>query len=145
RGRGPALSRHRRLLLPRGDLARSRRDARPDRAWYPAGRNPPGQARQLSADRGRARDRRGDLEELVRAALAARCRRDAARPPRPDLWRTEHAMTPPRYRSLAALALVLASTLVLAGCNEQRDPGFQGWVEADMIFVSPDESGRVTK
>ena len=33
----------------------------------------------------------------------------------------------------------------LAGCNERRDPGYQGWVEADMIFVSPDESGRVTK
>jgi HlyD family secretion protein len=42
---------------------------------------------------------------------------------------------------LAALALALA----LAGCNEKRDPGYQGWVEADMIFVSPDESGRVTK
>ena len=41
----------------------------------------------------------------------------------------------------AALALAAA----LAGCNEKRDPGFQGWVEADMIFVSPDESGRVTK
>ena len=41
----------------------------------------------------------------------------------------------------AALALVA----VLAGCNDKRDPGFQGWVEADMIFVSPDESGRVTK
>jgi HlyD family secretion protein len=40
-------------------------------------------------------------------------------------------------------AAVLAATL--AGCNEKRDPGFQGWVEADMIFVSPDESGRVTK
>ena len=26
-----------------------------------------------------------------------------------------------------------------------RIPGFQGWVEADMIFVSPDEAGRVTK
>ena len=26
---------------------------------------------------------------------------------------------------------------------EGRDPGFQGWVEADLIFVSPDESGRV--
>jgi len=26
-----------------------------------------------------------------------------------------------------------------------RDPGYQGWVEVDMIFVSPDESGRVTK
>src|SRR5882672_11537082 len=40
-------------------------------------------------------------------------------------------------------ALVLAT--MLAGCNERRDPGFQGWVEADMIFVSPDESGRVTR
>ena len=29
--------------------------------------------------------------------------------------------------------------------TSKRDPGFQGWVEADMIFVSPDESGRVTK
>jgi HlyD family secretion protein len=33
----------------------------------------------------------------------------------------------------------------LAGCNRSRDPGFQGWVEADMIFVSPDETGRVTR
>ena len=44
-------------------------------------------------------------------------------------------------RILAALAVAVA----LAGCNERRDPGFQGWVEADMIFVSPDESGRVTR
>jgi HlyD family secretion protein len=42
---------------------------------------------------------------------------------------------------LAALALAA----LLAGCNERKDPGFQGWVEADMIFVSPDESGRVTR
>src|SRR3954454_23264655 len=41
--------------------------------------------------------------------------------------------------------MVLAMAAALAGCNEKRDPGFQGWVEADMIFVSPDESGRVTK
>ena len=40
-------------------------------------------------------------------------------------------------------ALVLVA--MLTGCKERRDPGFQGWVEADMIFVSPDESGRVTK
>ena len=46
-------------------------------------------------------------------------------------------------RLFAALALVLG--LPLAGCNDKRDPGFQGWVEADMIFVSPDESGRVTR
>jgi len=44
-------------------------------------------------------------------------------------------------RTLVALALAAA----LAGCDERRDPGYQGWVEADMIFVSPDESGRVTK
>ena len=44
-------------------------------------------------------------------------------------------------RILAALALAA----VLAGCDERRDPGYQGWVEADMIFVSPDEYGRVTK
>jgi HlyD family secretion protein len=44
-------------------------------------------------------------------------------------------------RILAALALAA----VLAGCDERRDPGYQGWVEADMIFVSPDEPGRVTK
>lgn len=40
-----------------------------------------------------------------------------------------------------AVALIAAS---LAGCGGGRDPGFQGWVEADMIFVSPDEYGRVT-
>jgi HlyD family secretion protein len=44
-------------------------------------------------------------------------------------------------RTLAIAALAAA----LTGCNDKRDPGFQGWVEADMIFVSPDESGRVTK
>jgi HlyD family secretion protein len=44
-------------------------------------------------------------------------------------------------RILATLALATA----LAGCNEAKNPGYQGWVEADMIFVSPDESGRVTK
>lgn len=44
-------------------------------------------------------------------------------------------------RSLGVLVLVLA----LAGCTPQRDPGYQGWIEADMIFVSPDEPGRVTR
>jgi HlyD family secretion protein len=52
-------------------------------------------------------------------------------------------MTPSRMTTRLLAALALAVTL--AGCNDKRDPGFQGWVEADMIFVSPDESGRVTK
>jgi HlyD family secretion protein len=45
---------------------------------------------------------------------------------------------------MGALAAAMLAT-TLAGCNEKHDPGFQGWVEADMIFVSPDEAGRVTK
>src|SRR5882724_9584250 len=53
-------------------------------------------------------------------------------------------MTTASQRTIRMLAaLTLAALLV--GCNERRDPGFQGWVEADMIFVSPDETGRVTK
>src|SRR6478736_7020340 len=56
-------------------------------------------------------------------------------------------MTWSRRTFLRAPAIFTALVLVamLAGCKERRDPGFQGWVEADMIFVSPDESGRVTK
>ena len=46
---------------------------------------------------------------------------------------------------IVRMLAVAAVATTLAGCNEKRDPGFQGWVEADMIFVSPDESGRVTK
>jgi HlyD family secretion protein len=47
-------------------------------------------------------------------------------------------------RTITVLAaLALAATL--GACKERKDPGFQGWVEADMIFVSPDESGRVIK
>src|SRR5689334_8928982 len=52
-------------------------------------------------------------------------------------------MTSSRMVMGALAAAMLAAALT--GCNEKRDPGFQGWVEADMIFVSPDESGRVTK
>jgi HlyD family secretion protein len=52
-------------------------------------------------------------------------------------------MTTPR--TLLGILAATALATLLAGCNEKRDPGFQGWVEADMIFVSPDESGRVTK
>jgi HlyD family secretion protein len=44
-------------------------------------------------------------------------------------------------RATCALALALS----LAGCSDRANPGYQGWVEADLIFVSPDESGRITK
>jgi len=49
-----------------------------------------------------------------------------------------------RHAAWRSLSVIVLLTL-LAGCNPPRDPGYQGWVEADMIFVSPDESGRVTR
>jgi HlyD family secretion protein len=44
-------------------------------------------------------------------------------------------------RSIAAIALCV----VAAACTEPNNSGYQGWVEADLIFVSPDEAGRVTR
>ena len=46
-------------------------------------------------------------------------------------------------RRRMALALALAAGLVLAGCGNGKEPTYQGWVEADLIFVGPDETGRV--
>src|SRR3954449_3672383 len=56
-------------------------------------------------------------------------------------------MTSPHkhFFNVTTIFTALALAAMLAGCNERSDPGYQGWVEADMIFVSPDESGRVTK
>src|SRR5690348_6509951 len=45
-------------------------------------------------------------------------------------------------RILAIVALVFV-TLALAGCENNNDRILQGWVEAELIFVSPDEQGRV--
>lgn len=39
--------------------------------------------------------------------------------------------------------LALAAGLGLGACSPSNDNSYQGWVEADLIFVSPDESGRV--
>jgi HlyD family secretion protein len=40
------------------------------------------------------------------------------------------------------IVLIMAGAL-LAACAKKDDPGFQGWVEADLIFVGPDEAGRL--
>jgi len=39
--------------------------------------------------------------------------------------------------------IALAAMFVLAACGGSNTQTFQGWVEADLIFVSPDETGRV--
>ena len=40
-------------------------------------------------------------------------------------------------------ALALLAALALTGCGNGKDPTFQGWVEAELIFVAPDETGRI--
>lgn len=46
-------------------------------------------------------------------------------------------------RNVARTLVLLLAAASLAGCSDSKNPGYQGWVEADMIFVSPDEQGRV--
>jgi len=43
----------------------------------------------------------------------------------------------------AALASMIAVALLLASCNNGKERTYQGWVEAEMIFVGPDEAGRI--
>jgi len=47
-----------------------------------------------------------------------------------------------RMKLAALLALALAA-FALAGCDSNANQMLQGWVEAELIFVSPDEQGRV--
>ena len=42
-----------------------------------------------------------------------------------------------------ALSIVGLGALLLAGCSVSDNGGFQGWVEAEMLFVGPDDPGRV--
>jgi HlyD family secretion protein len=43
----------------------------------------------------------------------------------------------------ARIATALLLTLALLGCNSSAPTTYQGWIEADLIFVGPDETGRV--
>ena len=45
-------------------------------------------------------------------------------------------------RKRAAVVALLAA-LAIAGCDRGKEPTFQGWVEAELIFVGPDEAGRI--
>jgi len=41
------------------------------------------------------------------------------------------------------VALALIAICLLAACDNAKMPTFQGWVEAELIFVGPDETGRI--
>jgi HlyD family secretion protein len=42
-----------------------------------------------------------------------------------------------------ARVVLIGVAVLLAACSKEAENEFQGWVEADLIFVSPDEQGRV--
>ena len=44
---------------------------------------------------------------------------------------------------LTGLLILVLTALTLAACDNGNDHVLQGWVEAELIFVSPDEQGRV--
>jgi len=41
------------------------------------------------------------------------------------------------------IAAVVLAIIAFAGCSRSHDPRYQGWVEGDLIFVGPDEAGRL--
>src|SRR5215831_5648877 len=41
------------------------------------------------------------------------------------------------------VAAALVAALALAGCNNGKPVAYQGWIEANLIFVGPDEAGRI--
>jgi HlyD family secretion protein len=44
---------------------------------------------------------------------------------------------------LAGMAVLCAITFAPASCSKQLADSYQGWIEANLIFVAPDEVGRV--
>ena len=44
---------------------------------------------------------------------------------------------------IALRASLVGLLLLAAACNRNQEQAFQGWIEANLIFISPDESGRI--
>src|SRR6185437_8465628 len=94
---------------------------------------------RFPANRRRAGPGRRHLERLVRTLRTARCPQDDEDPCGPVVPAEERAMT----MRLAVWPVMMLAGLALAGCDKGKEGQLQGWVEAELIFVSPDEQGRV--
>jgi HlyD family secretion protein len=46
-------------------------------------------------------------------------------------------------RNISRLLVATSTALALVGCDNSNQRALQGWVEAELIFVSPDEQGRI--
>ena len=47
------------------------------------------------------------------------------------------------YLGRVAVAFVLVGAFALASCQNGAPPSLQGWIEANLVFVGPDEAGRI--
>jgi HlyD family secretion protein len=45
--------------------------------------------------------------------------------------------------SAVRITVLLLAALLIASCNGEPKTGFQGWIEAELIFVGPHDAGRV--
>src|SRR5262249_25463140 len=80
------------------------------------------------------------VERAVRALRSARREGVHACPRGSRARRGEGAM---RAAGIVLAVLVAAAALALPSWNASRGVAFQGWIEANLIFVGPDEAGRV--
>ena len=94
---------------------------------------------RFSANHRRAGPGRHHLERLVRTLRTARRPQNDEDPCRSVVPAEERAMT----MRLAVWPVMMLAGLALAGCDKGKEGQLQGWVEAELIFVSPDEQGRV--
>src|SRR4029077_10446577 len=96
----------------------------------------------------RAGHHRHRLERAVRPLRAARRARHDASPFRHFVRRRRRERRKRRQQrgegdmSARCLAAAVCGLLRLAACNK-TDTTYQGWIEANLIFVAPDEVGRV--
>src|SRR5262249_39280184 len=126
----------RRVLLPRSAVADTQRRADDLAACVGARRTRRRRARPFSAVGGGAGHHRHRVERTIRPVRTTRCARDDAGAAQLVVWDTGIAMN-----RLAALFVLLAA-LALGSCSK-TDNSHQGWIEANLIFVGPDEVGRV--
>ena len=46
-------------------------------------------------------------------------------------------------RNPRLIAILVAAAIALSACTQEQTDTYQGWIEADLVFVSPDENGRI--
>lgn len=47
------------------------------------------------------------------------------------------------FTAAAGAGVALIAALALGGCSRPVEPRYQGWVEANLLFIGPDEPGRL--